>query len=95
MINVSGSSMGAVFVSAPSALLKRVLLNYGEPEFNSRLKRDLIGEIANTLAGNARRELGSEFHIPTPRVIQTPLKTEDYKLSVHCYYFADALTKLS
>lgn len=85
MINVSGSSMGTVFVSAPRALLNRILLSYGEAELGDELLRDLVGEIANTLAGNARRELGADFHISVPRVIQAPLNTEDFSLDAHCY----------
>lgn len=85
MINVSGSSVGTIFVSAPRALLKRILLSYGEAELRDELLRDLVGEIANTLAGNARRELGADFHISIPRVIQAPLNTKDYSLDAHCY----------
>ncbi len=85
MITVSGSSVGTVFVSAPRALLKRILLSYGEAELRDELLRDLVGEIANTLAGNARRELGADFHISIPRVIQAPLNTKDYRLDQHCY----------
>ncbi len=85
MISVSGSSVGTVFVSAPRALLKRILLSHGELELGDEFMRDLVGEIANTLAGNARRELGADFHISIPRVIQTPINTKDYSLDTHCY----------
>jgi len=61
------------------------LLSYGELELGDEFMRDLVGEIANTLAGNARRELGANFHISIPRVIQAPLNTKDYSLDSHCY----------
>jgi len=85
MISVSGSNSGIIFVSAKNALLKLILLSLGESEFSSELKRDLIGEIANTLAGNARRHLGEGFHISTPRVIKGPIITTNYRLSSRCY----------
>ena len=85
LINVSGSSIGTIFVSAPGALLKRILMTYGESGLGEEFKRDLIGEIANTLAGNARQYLGSEFHISTPCILEGPLDLNNYKLSEHCY----------
>jgi len=85
LINVTGSSMGTVFVSAPGVLLKRILLSYGESDLREEFKRDLIGEIANTLAGNARRYLGSEFHISTPRILLGQLDLSNYTLSQRCY----------
>ena len=85
MINLSGDYKGSVFVSAPNALLKRILLCYGEAEFSVELMRDLIGEVANTLAGNARRHLGSNFHISVPTVIKGALNTKKLDLNQRCY----------
>lgn len=85
MIAVSGNNLGHIFVSAHSALLKRILLSYGESDLSDTHKRDLVGEIANTLAGNARRHLGTDFHISTPRVLEGTLETSNYKLSSRCY----------
>lgn len=85
MISVSGNSTGTIFVSARSALLQLVLLSHGEKELSIKHKRDLIGEIANTLAGNARRHLGAEFHISTPRVLEGALEPVNYKLSSRCF----------
>lgn len=85
MICVSGNNLGYIFVSANSALLKRILLSYGEADLSDAPKRDLVGEIANTLAGNARRRLGSDFHISIPRVFDGGVETSKYKLSSRCY----------
>lgn len=85
MITVSGRSIGNIFVTANSALLKRILLIYGEVELGVRHKRDLIGEIANTLAGNARQHLGTDFHISTPHVFEGPLETDKHQLGVRSY----------
>lgn len=64
IITVSGQFEGTVYVSATSALLRKLLLVIGEPDNTSlALLKDLIGEIANTVSGNARSEFGSQFII--------------------------------
>lgn len=69
IIGVSGSKYrGCVYFTAPRVLLSNLLMAIGEEgsEYNIR---DLIGEIANTIAGNARSEYGEEFMISVPIVI--------------------------
>ncbi|MCH2189390.1 MAG: chemotaxis protein CheX [Gammaproteobacteria bacterium] len=85
IINVSGRHSGKVFITARSSMLKRILLLLGEQELNEELRRDLIGEVANTLAGNARRHLGADFHISTPKVIEGVIETTRFKLSPRCF----------
>lgn len=85
MINVSGRYSGKVFVTARSSMLKRILLCLGEVDLNEGLRQDLIGEITNTLAGNARRHLGAEFHISPPKVIKGEIKSTGLRLSTRCF----------
>ncbi|GAA6139601.1 hypothetical protein NBRC116583_33480 [Arenicella sp. 4NH20-0111] len=85
VISVSGYSSGYIFVTAKSAMLKFILLGHGESDFGDRFKEDLVGEVANTIAGNARRQLGSDFHISTPRVLSGALDPSQYALSSRCY----------
>lgn len=67
IITISGQFEGSVYVSAPSAMLRRLLIVMGEPDSTSlHLLKDLIGEIANTVSGNARSEFGSQFIISPP-----------------------------
>ena len=47
-------------------------------EISSADIKDLIGEIANTIAGNVRQAYGSEFMISVPVVIEG--KAKDIKL---------------
>jgi chemotaxis protein CheX len=70
VIGVSGSRRGCVYFSAPTALLKEVLLRAGETNVSESNLADLTGEIANTIAGNARREFGSDFLISVPVVVR-------------------------
>lgn len=70
VIGISGVMRGVVYVSASEQLL-RVLLNDMQESNNSEaMLVDLVGEIANTVAGNARSEFGPEFHISTPLVFK-------------------------
>jgi len=47
--------------------------------------KDLIGEIANTIAGNVRQAYGSEFMISVPVVIEG--KAKDIKLPANIQTF--------
>ena len=80
-ISISGDYSGSVYVSAPRAMLSRVLLFLGILTDQELKIRDLIGEIGNTLAGNARRELGDRFLLSVPNVYdrshQEPVKNID------------------
>ena len=74
LIGVSGPDKGCVYFSAPRVLLKHLLLSIGEPDTSEANLVDMVGEVANTIAGNARASLGKEFMISVPVVIEgTPL----------------------
>ena len=68
VIGISGVQKGVVYFSATSALLDSILDSMGETDKSEDNLVDLAGEVANTIAGNARTEFGSEFHISVPFV---------------------------
>lgn len=70
IITISGPITGSVYVSAPTMMLRRILGVLGEPESSITLLKDLVGEIANTVSGNARTEFGSNFIISPPMVVE-------------------------
>ncbi len=70
VIGISGSRHGCVYFTAPRELLRALLLHVGETQISDANLADLAGEIANTLAGNARRDFGQEFVISVPEVLQ-------------------------
>jgi chemotaxis protein CheX len=70
MIGVAGPVKGCVYVTAPRALLTNLLIAGGEADTSEDNLVDLVGEVANTIAGNARRELGKEFLISVPMVVE-------------------------
>lgn len=70
IISVTGLHKGSVCFSAPRILLRRLLMVQGEADYDAGLCADLVGEVANTIAGNARRSFGREFSISTPQVVE-------------------------
>ncbi|HNE01896.1 MAG TPA: chemotaxis protein CheX [Plasticicumulans sp.] len=66
VIGVSGAFRGCVYFTAPARMMQYLLMTQGETEHSQEHCLDVVGEIATTLAGNARRELGSDFMISVP-----------------------------
>lgn len=70
VIGISGVMRGVVYVSASEQLLRVLLDDMQESNNGEEMLTDLVGEIANTVSGNARSEFGPEFHISTPLVFK-------------------------
>lgn len=51
-------------------MLRALLLQIGETDVSEHNLADMAGEVANTLAGNARVHFGSEFMISVPVIVQ-------------------------
>ncbi len=69
VITVSGKREGVVYFTAPRAMLTVLLMKMQENDFSHETMRDLVGEVANTISGNARRDFGREFVISVPSVL--------------------------
>jgi chemotaxis protein CheX len=72
IINISGKRRGIVYFTASRAMLTVLLMRLGETEITHENMSDLVGEVANQISGNARRDFGSDFVISVPRVISGP-----------------------
>lgn len=70
LVTFSGSYNGHVMVSMPPRLLRELLLLQGETNLADGNLLDAVGEVANTLAGNARKILGSRLNISVPLKLQ-------------------------
>ena len=70
IIGISGVQKGVVYFSATIGLLTCILQSLGEKDTGEENLIDLAGEVANTIAGNARTEFGAEFHISVPLVFK-------------------------
>ncbi|WP_332741490.1 chemotaxis protein CheX [Hydrogenophaga sp.] len=66
IVTFSGSYNGHVMVSMPPQLLRELLLLQGETDLSANNLLDAVGEIANTLGGNARKTLGAGLQISVP-----------------------------
>jgi chemotaxis protein CheX len=66
IVSFSGSFNGHVLVSMPGQLLRELLLLQGETDLSQGNLLDAVGEIANTLGGNARKTLGPSLQISVP-----------------------------
>jgi chemotaxis protein CheX len=69
IIGISGKRKGCVYFTAPSIMLIHLLTSMGEPDISSENCCDVVGEVANTISGNARKSFGQEFMISVPIVI--------------------------
>lgn len=69
IIGISGKKKGCVYFTAPGNMLRYLLLSIGEEDTSHDSLCDLVGEVANTIAGNARRHFGKDFMISVPVVI--------------------------
>jgi chemotaxis protein CheX len=70
VIGVSGNRQGCVYFTAPTELLRQILLHVGETDLSPGNLADLAGEIGNTISGNARKQFGQEFLISVPLVVK-------------------------
>jgi len=50
-------------------MLTVLLMRMGETELTEENMADLVGEVANTISGNARRDFGKDFMISVPQVV--------------------------
>jgi chemotaxis protein CheX len=69
VIQISGKRAGLVAFTAPKGMLSVMLMRMQEPDLSHENLCDLVGEIANTLSGNARRDFGHQFQISVPAVV--------------------------
>ena len=85
IIPVSGRAQGAVCFTANGGMLETILALLKDERRDDAAKRDLVGEIANTLSGNAREEFGSDFRISVPQVIVGARLTADLRTGARNY----------
>jgi chemotaxis protein CheX len=71
VIGISGKRKGAVCFTAPRSMLMVLLMRMNETDTSETNMKDLIGEVANTISGNARRDFGKDFVISVPSVVDT------------------------
>jgi chemotaxis protein CheX len=90
LITLSGRYRGCVYFSAPRRLVREMLLQMHEPDTCEQNLLDAVGEVANTISGNARRHFGNGLDISVPLTIKGT--TGQIKAAVRARPFAILLT---
>ncbi|MCE9599080.1 MAG: chemotaxis protein CheX [Spirochaetia bacterium] len=86
VIGISGARKGAVFITSTTGLFKKMVEQIDPTQASNELALlDMVGEVANTLAGNAQGSFGSDFMISVPAVITG--RPKDVHLPVHIPVF--------
>ncbi|HTJ96008.1 MAG TPA: chemotaxis protein CheX [Rhodocyclaceae bacterium] len=98
MIAVSGRYAGCIYFSAPRQMIRHLLVAMHEPNQSDENLIDAVGEIANTLAGNARAHFGEhmEISVPislagTPERIKSAVRARPYVIKVNWKQYEAAL----
>jgi chemotaxis protein CheX len=68
-IGITGRHRGTVYFTADRGLLTLLMNEVGETRFTKENMLDLVGDIANTISGNARQHFGAHFLISVPTLI--------------------------
>lgn len=98
IIGISGPYKGTVYFTAPRILLTHLLLSIGEKDTSTENILDIVGEVANTISGNARSEFGQEFMISVPVMlegapnsIQLPAHLRSYVIPIYWKAYSAAV----
>jgi chemotaxis protein CheX len=70
VIGITGTQRGCVYYTAPRGMVLELVKQIGETDQSDDILADYVGEIANTIAGNAREHLGAGFMISVPVVFR-------------------------
>ncbi|MBX7056423.1 MAG: chemotaxis protein CheX [Leptospirales bacterium] len=75
VIGISGNRKGMIYFTSGNAMLGELVHSIlGGSGDDAAARIDLAGEIANTIAGNAREQFGADFMISIPVVVEGALK---------------------
>ena len=85
IITISGPLTGCVYVSAPSTMLREIIKVMEEPDSSIAMMKDLLGEMANTISGNARTEFGADFIISPPKIVEGGISVSYLPKDRHSY----------
>lgn len=70
VIGLTGRRKGGIFLTCTLAMVDEVIRDYaGSEDTSMEARKDMIGEMANTISGNASDAFGADFQISVPVVI--------------------------
>ena len=82
VIGISGPRKGGIYFTTGSKLLTeltKVILEVDEADEETLL--DMVGELTNTIAGNARKSFGADFLISVPVLVRG--RPQDILMRLH------------
>jgi len=87
-IGISGKIRGAIYFTANEEFVYKLLCKIMPgAERDRKNLASMTGELANTIAGNAQKTLGPEFHISVPMVITSEKGTSQSGLEIEAPTF--------
>jgi len=98
LITMSGEYHGCIYFSAPRAMVRHVLIAMQESDHSNENLLDAVGEVANTIAGNARKYFGETMEISVPITIlgeptsiRAPVRARPYVIAIDWRNYAASL----
>lgn len=86
IIGISGDRRGGIYITCTQNFLSELVrVVMATDEADPTLLRDMIGELANTISGNATRAFGRNFQISVPIVMNGNAKSLDFALDAPSY----------
>ena len=70
IISISGNHKGSIFFTAPEVMIVKLIAEIGVLTTQDEKLMDLVGEISNTISGNARSTFGNQFMLSTPVLLK-------------------------
>lgn len=87
-IGISGEMRGAIYFTADgdflSELIKIITPNI---EINEEQLTGMVGELANTISGNAQKTLGNDYHISVPILFMNNRQEDHSSLEIQASTF--------
>jgi chemotaxis protein CheX len=79
IVGITGNKKGCIYLTTSGDMLRELAqMIIDTVEISNEEIKDLVGEIANTIAGNVREAYGSDFMVSVPVIIEGI--TKDLKL---------------
>ena len=70
LIGISGSNRGAIYITCSKQMLTEITSIILSNDLEGVDIADMVGEIANTVSGNAQKALGGGFMISVPVIVK-------------------------
>lgn len=70
IIAITGNHKGSVFFTTTNSKATHLLSSMGLVSSQDSKLMDLVGEVCNTISGNARKEFGENFMLSVPLVLK-------------------------